>query len=425
LRQLTKDGRKRIIETSWTLVRDAGGERERVLSINNDVTEERSVQAQLLRAQRLESIGTLAGGIAHDLNNVLTPILMAIEVFRGEETSAARLELLRMVEENVERGAAMVRQVLSFARGVEGDTVPVDLHRVASDVGRIVRETFPKSIAFDLVVQKDLRKVQADPTHIHQVLMNLCVNARDAMPSGGKLSLALANADLDETYAAMNPEARSGSYVSITVADSGVGVAPEHLDRLFEPFFTTKDVGSGTGLGLSTVHTIVRGHGGFVSVYSELGNGATFRVYLPSSSEQVAERSGAPQPELPRGEGELILLVDDEESIREVARRTLEQFGYRVLLAANGAEAISLFARRNAEIALVMTDMAMPVMDGYATIVALQAIDSQVRIVASSGLGNERPIARAEGCGVRHFVPKPYSAESLLKTLESALREDE
>jgi CheY-like chemotaxis protein len=243
------------------------------------------------------------------------------------------------------------------------------------------------------------------------------------MADGGQLSLTTENVVLDTTYAAMNIDARPGAYVRITVADTGPGIAPEVRDRIFEPFFTTKEIGKGTGLGLSTSLAIVKSHGGFIHVYSEVGQGSKFKVYLPANTTAVAANDVAvEQSRLPRGNGELILLVDDEAAIREIAGATLERFGYRVMSATNGAEAVALFAVHRGDIAAVLTDMAMPVMDGPAMIIALKSIDASVKIIGSSGLASNDGVAKAVGAGVEHFVPKPYTAETLLKTLEEVLR---
>jgi PAS domain S-box-containing protein len=424
MRHRTRDGRERIVDVRWTLVRDSSGAPKSVLSINNDVTERRQLETMLLRTQRLESIGTLAGGIAHDLNNVLAPILMSIELLREEETRGDRLDLLATIASSAQRGADMVRQVLSFARGMHGTKTRMDLRLVGRDVVKILRDTLPKNIEIELRFADELWPIDADPTQMHQVLMNLCVNARDAMPEGGRLTVTIENVAIDETYATVHPDAQPGPYVLLKVADTGVGIPPEHHARLFEPFFTTKETGGGTGLGLPTVHTIVRGHGGFVHVYSEVGRGAKFKIYLPAAAEAAeAERLAIERGDLPRGAGECVLVVDDEQSVREVVRRTLERFGYRVMLAAHGAEAVALYAQHRAEVAVVLTDMSMPVMDGPATILALQAVDPAVRIVGTSGLAANSHVAKAASAGVRHFVPKPYTAETLLRVLRQALEE--
>jgi PAS domain S-box-containing protein len=390
-----------------------------------DLTEKKKLEQQFFRAQRLESVGTLAGGIAHDLNNILAPILLSVGVLKSEIKDEQLGALVETVHRCAQRGADLVQQVLSFARGVEGRHVLVNVQHVIRDVIKVARDTFPRSIDVRLEQKDDVWSISADPTQVHQVFMNLCINARDAMPDGGLLTLTTENVVLDTTYAAMNIDARPGAYVRVTVADTGPGIPPEVRDRIFEPFFTTKEVGKGTGLGLSTSLAIVKSHGGFIHAYSEVGQGSKFKVYLPASTTADAANDVAvEQSRLPRGNGELILLVDDEAAIREIAGATLQRFGYRVMPATNGAEAVALFAQHRGDIAAVLTDMAMPVMDGPAMIIALKSIDPAVRIVGSSGLASNDGVAKAVGAGVEHFVPKPYTAETLLKTLEEVLRGD-
>jgi len=424
LEHTTKDRRSILVESRWTLVRDDRGEPRSILTINTDITQRKLLEAQVLRAQRMESIGTLAGGIAHDLNNVLAPILMIIAMLREDERDATRLADLEGIETCARRGADMVRQLLTFARGDDGRKARIDLGEVAAEVQKIVRDTFPKDISLRLSVARDRWVVIADPTQMHQLFTNLCVNARDAMPHGGSLTIAIENALLDEVFAGMSLDAKPGPYVLIRVEDTGSGIPPAILDRIFEPFFTTKEVGKGTGLGLSTAHAIVRNHGGFIQVKSELGAGTRFKVYLPAVvSDSESEKVAGERSVLPRGDGELILVVDDEESIRNVARRTLERFRYRVLVASNGAEAVGIYAQHRGEIAVVLTDMSMPVMDGPAMIVALRSMNPKVRIIGSSGFSANGNVAKAGGAGVEHFVPKPYTADTLLKVLRTVLAE--
>jgi PAS domain S-box-containing protein len=289
LTQFTKAGQELIVQGRWTLVRDDRSRPKSILAINTDLTEKKKFEAQLLRTQRMESIGTLAGGIAHDLNNVLAPILMSIGMLKLNEADEERLKLLASIEASAKRGADMVRQVLSFARGMEGERLTVDLRHVGREITKIIRDTFPKNVELQYQAAKDLWMVEADPTQLHQVLMNLCVNARDAMPLGGRLTLSLKNTVVDEVYAGMNPQSKPGNHVVITVQDTGMGIPKEVQDRMFEPFYTTKEIGKGTGLGLATVLTIVKGHGGFINVYSEPGQGATFKVYLPALAGNAAE----------------------------------------------------------------------------------------------------------------------------------------
>ena len=420
-RQRNKSGDLMQVESRWTLVRDDKGEPRSILVINTDITERRKIEQQLLRAQRMESIGTLAGGIAHDLNNILSPILMSIQMLQIKAQDDSSRQWLSMLQSNAERGADMVRQVLSFARGVEGERVAVQPRHLIKDVVGILKDTLPKSISIRYDVAPDLWVVSADATQIHQVLMNLCVNARDAMAHGGELTIRAENLTLDDNYARMHLEAQPGRHVLVTVADTGQGIPPEVVGRIFEPFFTTKEVGKGTGLGLSTALTIVRSHGGFINVYSEPRRGTQFAVYLPAV-EAAAEAGARLQTDLPTGRGELILVVDDEDSIRQITKATLETFGYRVITAADGTEALGLYAQHREEVAGVLTDMMMPFMDGPATIRALQKMNPQVRIIAASGLAGQDKAAEATAAGVQQFLPKPYTAEKLLKALAQLLR---
>ena len=422
IQQYRRDGSEIIVESRWTLLRDEQGAPTSILVINTDITDRKRMEAQFLRAQRMESIGTLAGGIAHDLNNVLSPILMAIDMLQLKATDEASKKWLEVLRANAERGGNMVRQVLSFARGVEGERVALQPKHLIKEIAKILRETFPKSVEINFQLPDDLWIISADATQMHQVLMNLCVNARDAMPEGGSILIKAENAVVDENYARMHLEAKPGRFVLITVSDTGPGIAPEILSRIFEPFFTTKEMTKGTGLGLSTALTIVKSHGGFINVYSELHRGTQFSLYLPALDSPEAVKAGALQTDLPLGNGELILVVDDEESIREITRSTLETFGYRVLTANDGTEAIALYADRKNEIAVVLTDMMMPFMDGPATIRALQKMDREVKIIAASGLTAGHKAGEASLEGVAMFLGKPYTAEKLLVALAKILK---
>ncbi len=391
------------------------------LTVLRDVTERKVLERHSLRAQRLESLGTLAGGIAHDLNNALAPILMSIELLRDDEDDPDRQEVLDTIERSAQRGADMVRQVLSFARGVEGQRVEVSIAALIRDIEKIANDTFLKHIQVRVSAATDLWTVRGDPTQIHQVLLNLCVNARDAMPDGGTLALSADNVELDEAFAAQCPEAVPGAYVCVTVADTGSGIPPAVLDRIFEPFFTTKSFGQGTGLGLSTSLAIVKSHGGFIRVQTNPSEGTRFHIYLPAARSAAAAADETPAALLPGGQGQLVLVIDDEAAVREMTRRTLEAHGYRVLLAAGGAEGVAIYARRRLEIAAVITDMMMPLMDGAATMSALCAINPDVRIIAASGLAEDARVKRAGEAGAAHFLAKPFTAETLLGALQRAL----
>ncbi|HEU4389239.1 MAG TPA: ATP-binding protein, partial [Blastocatellia bacterium] len=407
----------------WTLVRDESGSPRSVLVINTDVTAKKRIEAQFLRAQRMESIGTLASGIAHDLNNVLSPILMAIRMFQLKFTDPESQNLLATIRASAERGAGLVKQVLAFARGVEGDRIALQPRHLIKEVVKILGDTLPKAIAIKYNVAEDLWPLAGDPTQLHQVLMNLCVNARDAMPLGGRLSIEAENVTLDENYASMTPDARPGKFVRITVADAGVGIPPENITKIFEPFFTTKDHGQGTGLGLSTALGIIRSHGGFVNVYSEHNKGTQFRVYVPAIDTEHFKQPEEPRLALPAGHGELILVADDEAAIREITQSTLQTYGYKVVTAADGTEVIALYAEKRDQIKAVILDMMMPYMDGPAAARALQKLNPAVKIVATSGLKANGNLTAAD-LGARAFISKPYTADKLLHVLSDVLSRD-
>jgi two-component system cell cycle sensor histidine kinase/response regulator CckA len=426
LQHHTKDGRLLTVEARSTLIRDKEGRPKAVLAINTDITEKKKMEAQFMRAQRMASIGTLAGGIAHDLNNILSPILMSVELLKGSSDSPERKKILQTLEKSAKRGADIVRQVLSFARGVEGQRVEVQLKHIIGELENIIKDAFPKDIRWHFSTPNDSWTVIGDPTQLHQIFLNLCVNARDAMTHGGDLSIGVENCHIDQPYAAMHLEARPGRYVQISVTDSGTGIPADILDKIFEPFFTTKDMTKGTGLGLSTVMAIVKSHGGFVNVYSEMDRGSTFKVFLPAARTPTESlEDSVEQANLPGGNGETVLIVDDESSILNIADQTLKAYGYKVITASNGAEAVTIYAQRRDEIDLVLTDMMMPVMDGLATIHALRRLNPSVKIIAASGLNANGEAGGLTESGVRHFLTKPYTSGTLLRTLRDALQEKE
>ncbi len=421
LRHRTKDRKEVVVQSRWTLVRDSNkGEPRSVLMINTDITEKKQLELNFLRAQRIESIGTLASGVAHDLNNVLTPIMLAVETLLSNDLDERTHDLLSMIEANAKRGAEMANQVLTFARGAEGGRVILDPRRLIKEVEKIVRGTFPPSIQLQTRIARGLWQVLGNATQLHQVLLNLCVNARDAMPGGGILKISTENTVLDESYTHMRPDVQPGRFVSIAVSDTGMGIPREVIERVFEPFFTTKEVGKGTGLGLATAVGIVKGYGGCIDVSSEIGKGATFRVFLPAAEAQTNRREEEKRT-LPRGNGEMILVVDDEASIREMTKTVLEANGYRALTASDGTEALSLYAKHKGEISVVLTDMMMPYMDGAATIRALEKMNPKVRVIVSSGMTGHGEAARQASTRVKACISKPYTAEKLLATLAEVL----
>ncbi len=416
LHQTTKYDKEIIVESRWTLVA-FDHKPQSILVVNTDITQKKQLEAQFLRAQRLESIGTLASGIAHDLNNILAPILMTAQLLETQLHDARSKRLLPILVTNAKRGANLVKQVLSFTRGVEGDRTILQLKHLILEIRQVIKETFPKSIDVDCETSRNLWTVSGDATQLHQVLMNLCVNARDAMPNGGILTISAQNFIVDEHYAKMHIDAKIGSYIVVIVADTGIGITHEVLDRIFEPFFTTKELGKGTGLGLSTVLGIVKSHGGFINVYSEVGKGSKFQVYLPA--QETTETPEEKELELPHGSGELVLIIDDEPSIREITKTSLEAYNYKAITASDGIEAIALYAEYRDKISIVLTDMLMPSMDGITTIRTLHKINPNVKIIAISGLATSDKMNAAYDLGIKAFLSKPYTAKQLLETINT------
>ena len=416
LYQTTKYDKEIIVESRWTLV-PFDKKSQSILVVNTDITQKKQLEAQFLRAQRLESIGTLASGIAHDLNNVLAPILMTAQLLETQLDDARSKRLLPILVTNAKRGANLVKQVLSFTRGVEGDRTILQLKHLILEIRQVIKETFPKSIEIDCETSRNLWTVSGDATQLHQVLMNLCVNARDAMPNGGTLTISAENFIVDEHYAKMHIDAKIGSYIVVIVSDTGIGITHEVLDRIFEPFFTTKELGKGTGLGLSTVLGIVKSHAGFINVYSEVGKGSKFEVYLPA--QETTETPKEKELELPHGSGELVLIIDDEPSIREITKTSLEAYNYKAITACDGIEAIALYAEYRDKISIVLTDMLMPSMDGITTIRTLHKINPNVKIIAISGLATSDKMNAAYELGIKAFLSKPYTAKQLLETINT------
>ncbi len=414
------DDHLRHIVSRWTLVRDKNERPKSILIINTDVTEQKKLEAQLLRAQRLEGIGTLAGGIAHDLNNVLAPILMAVNLLQEKLSDPGLLRLVEVLEKSAQHGADLIRQVLAFARGAEGKRAEIQPQLVIKDVVLLLSDTLPRAITIETDVAPNLWLVLANSTQLSQVLMNLGVNARDAMPNGGRLLFQAVNAPVDRKLALANPGAQAGPHVLITVADTGTGIPPELINRIFDPFFTTKVAGKGTGLGLSTVQGIIKGHGGFLQVQSEPGRGTEFRIYLPAILNKAAAPAAPEAPPQPHGHGEILLVIDDESNVREITTAILEAYGYHVLVAENGHAGLDLYRQHRNEVSAVITDMMMPAMQGAEVIRELRLLDPDVRIVAMSGVVVGRTDIIEEP-GRLAFLAKPMTAEEMVAAVQRVL----
>jgi PAS domain S-box-containing protein len=428
LQQVTKAGHEITVKSRWTLARDEAGNPNFILIVNADITEQKRLESQFLRAQRLESLGTLSGGMAHDLSNLFTPMLMATQLLQQQLQHQCpdgnHQELLQILEANARRGSELVQQVLTFTKGTEGKQIPLQPKHLLTEIQQICHQTFPKSITTTLDFPPDLAMISADAIQVHQAIMNLCVNARDAMPAGGQLLLSAENFFANEAFARQNSAELAGPYVVITVADTGIGMTPELVERIFEPFFTTKTTDQCSGLGLSIAHSIIDNHRGFITVKSKLGEGTQFQLYLPAITAPAASAtpSASSGLNLPSGQGELILLVDDERHLLDIARLVLEGSNYRVLTARNGVDAIALFAQPQDKIDVVFMDMMMPDMGGQLAIQTIRKINADVKIIVSSGLPLSQLSIPGDKTGIQASLPKPYTAQDLLTTLDQVLK---
>jgi two-component system cell cycle sensor histidine kinase/response regulator CckA len=409
-------------EQCWFLcrvTRFASGGPVRLVVAHENITQMKLLLKQQHRAQRLESIGTLTGGIAHDLNNALAPIMMGVELLKMEYPQETKV--IEMIESSTKRGADMVRQLLNFAKGAEGERVSVRPERLITEMKNMMKGSFPKNIQVVVKCDPKLPTVLGDATQLHQVLLNLCVNARDAMPHGGTLTLLAQTREVDAVYASSVPDAKPGRYIALRVRDTGAGIPPEILDRIFDPFFTTKGPDKGTGLGLSTVMGIVKGHGGFLQVYSQPGQGSTFSVYLP------VDRTPGDTELIPkavvefRGQEETILLVDDEPAVRVMSRAVLRRLNFKPLTATDGADGLMQVAEHRKELRAVITDLHMPHMDGLAFVRALRRMLPEVPVVVASGRMEEAVAAEFKSLGVTSRLDKPFTEAQLAEALRKLL----
>jgi PAS domain S-box-containing protein len=389
-----------------------------------DITERKLLESQVIQNQRLESIGTLAGGIAHDLNNILAPVMMAGDLLEEKVLDTEGRQLLGVVKDNAKRGAELVRQILLFARGMEGPRVAVDPLSLLGEIRTFLEGTFPKSVRIDVAIAEGTPAILGDPAQLHQLLLNLCVNARDAMPSGGRLSISARADTVSPNAPRPHPDAVPGFFVRLDLADTGTGIPDILKGQVFDPFFTTKAVGRGSGLGLSTARSIAKAHAGFITFVSREGAGTTFSVFLPAT-EAAAERPAAAEaraPELaPRGHGERILVVDDEDSVRQIMTSSLEHFGFLVTKAKGGAEALEIARNSPGSFSLAIVDIQMPGLDGIQTIAALRRLAPELPVIASSGYASVENRGDAAENGVRYFLEKPFTVEKLVRMAHAAM----
>jgi len=382
-----------------------------------DITEQLKSDRLARRSQRLEAIGTLAGGVAHDLNNSLAPILMGVELLRQQYPGESKI--VDLFEISANRAAEMVRQLLTFAKGAEGERISIQLTHLVKEMQGIMRGTFPKNIEQVVTCDKELPTVLGDATQLHQVLLNLCVNARDALPHGGTLTLEAQRLAVDAAYASTIPDAKPGNYVVLRVRDTGTGIPPEILDRIFDPFFTTKGPDKGTGLGLSTVIGIVKGHGGFMQVYSHPGKGSIFTVYLPVEGTENSPASAPKTGTVFRGQGETILIVDDEPGVRNVASAVLRRLNFKVVTANDGADGLLLAAKYRADLRAIITDLHMPHMDGISFIRVLRRMLPDIPVVVASGLLEDAAAQEFKTLGSITHLNKPFTENQLATVLQN------
>lgn len=418
---LFPEERECLLDCRLTLVKDKRAQPKSLLFVGTDITEKKRLMQQYLRAQRLESVGTLASGVAHDLNNILSPVLMGVELLELRPQDENTLGVLNMMKESARRGVDTVKQLLTFARGADSPKGPVQPRHLLKDIARLLEQTFPKNIQIYADYSGQPAPVLAEASQVHQVLMNLCVNARDAMPDGGVLYITLENQTLNETTMSLHPKARPISYVVFRVSDSGTGIPAKILDRIFDPFFTTKPQGKGTGLGLATVLGIVENHGGFVLVDSKPGKGTTFQVFLPACAPVETCGGDIEWSAVRRGQGELVLVVDDEAAILHLAGEILLHGGYTPLTASNAAEALHHYEKHHEQIRAVLTDIMMPFGDGRQLIMMLYEQNPRMPIIAMSGLATDEFRRETLRRGARAFLRKPFRAEEVLELLGSVL----
>jgi len=416
-----RDGTLYEETASISPIRDESGRIVNYVAVKRDVTGETMLQKQLLHAQKMEAIGTLAGGMAHDFNNLLQAILGYSDLLHmkkaPEDPDRRKLEVIQQAARD---GADLVGRILTFSRKGESKARPIDLNEEIRKAQKLLRRTVPRMIEIRLVLAENLEIIDADPAQVEQVLLNLAVNAQHAMPDGGQILIETSNVSLSDEYLRTHLSTQPSHYVLLTFSDTGVGIEPYVLDRIFEPFFTTKTNGEGTGLGLSMVHGIVSQHGGHVRCYSEPGRGTSFKIYFPVSAGEFISDLTLTR-EMPAFGTETVLLVDDDDRIRDMGRQMIEIGGYEVILARSGEEALEIYATKRTEISLVILDLNMPGMGGTRCLEELLRINPDIRVIVASGYSSNGIAKDEKGIGERGFISKPYDAKGILTAIRKVL----
>ena len=429
-RMLTKDGHTIWFRDEAIMVRDETGNPLFLQGLMHNITdrkraeeEKKKLEAQLQHAQKMEAIGTLADGIAHDFNNILQAISGYVQLLSMKnEGKESESRYLNQIDKSTRRAAELTRQLLVFGRKVESKLRPMDLNREVIQAHTLLQRTIPKMIDIELHLAQDLKTINADPIQLEQIMMNLGINAKDAMPDGGKLVFETKNVILDETYCKAHLEVVSGEYVLVSISDTGHGMDKEILEHIFEPFYTTKELGKGTGLGLAMVYGIVKSHGGHIMCYSEPGQGTAFKIYFPVLEANDVDQEVEPKKEAEIcGGHETILLVDDEETLLDLEQDMLRQYGYTAITAKSGEWAVEIYKTEKDRIDLVILDVGMPGMGGHKCLQELLKIDPEVKVIIASGYPSIGKVKETLESGAAGFIGKPYNLKDMLKKVREFL----
>jgi len=415
-----KDGSDFPVFLSTSVVTDEDENPVAIIGVSKDISEKKQFEAKLRQAQKLQSLGTLAGGIAHDFNNILGIIMGYASLMEEGEITRERLsEGLTSISKAVERGSGLVQQILTFARKSDVSFITIKVKEAISDIVRMVKETFPKKVSFSVNLEKDLPSIKADHNQLYQAFLNLFVNARDAMPDGGRITITaetVTGLDLQHKFL----DAENENYVCIQVSDQGMGIDGVNLSRIFEPFYTTKKRGAGTGLGLSVVYGIITSHHGFVDVESGEGAGSTFKLYLPAVENETAEAIIDEDSDINELNGdETILLVEDEEMLLDIVKNLLEDHGYHVITATDGEEAVRIYSKYSNRIDLILTDLGLPILDGWQAFLKMKEFNPEAKVVLASGYLDPELKAEFNEINLKHFIQKPYRPVEVLQRIRS------